>query len=79
MHNKVKKKQLEELKEHKEQARLEKIQQKLKVKEKIEKKKKAAGELKEPPLKVIINLLGGLKLEVKRIHFRYEDDYFQGH
>ena len=30
-------------------------------------------------MKIIINLLGGLKLEVKRIHFRYEDDYFQHH
>lgn len=26
---------------------------------------------------MIINLLGGLKLEIKRLHFRYEDDYFQ--
>ena len=24
-------------------------------------------------------MLGGLKIEVKRIHFRYEDDYFQHH
>lgn len=30
-------------------------------------------------MKIIINLLGGLKLEVKRVHFRYEDDYFQHH
>lgn len=30
-------------------------------------------------MKIIISLLGGLKLEVKRIHFRYEDDYFQHH
>jgi hypothetical protein len=30
-------------------------------------------------MKIIINLLGGLKLEVKRIHLRYEDDYFQHH
>ncbi len=24
-----------------------------------------------------MKLVGGLKLEVKRIHFRYEDDFFQ--
>lgn len=30
-------------------------------------------------MKVIANLLGGLKLEIKRVHFRYEDDYFQHH
>jgi hypothetical protein len=30
-------------------------------------------------MKIIINLLGGLKLEIKRIHFRYEDDYFNHH
>lgn len=51
---------------------------------KLEKqKKKAAGkkkkDFKEPPMKIIINLLGGLKLEIKRVHFRYEDDYFQHH
>ena len=40
---------------------------------------KKPKELKEPPMKVIVNLLGGLKLEIKRVHFRYEDDYFQHH
>lgn len=40
-------------------------------------RKKKAGEFKEPPMNVIINLFGGLKLEIKRIHFRFEDDYFQ--
>ena len=25
----------------------------------------------------IINFLGGFKIEFKRIHIRYEDDYFQ--
>jgi len=25
----------------------------------------------------IMNFIGGLKLEFKRIHIRYEDDYFQ--
>lgn len=33
--------------------------------------------MKEPPLNIIISLLGGLKLDIKRIHIRYEDDYFQ--
>lgn len=27
----------------------------------------------------VINFLGGFKLEVKRIHIRYEDDFFQHH
>ena len=30
-------------------------------------------------MQMIANLLGGLKLEIKRVHFRYEDDYFQHH
>ena len=48
-----------------------------KLKKKIEKdKKKKKGDFKEPPMNVIINALGGVKLEIKRIHFRYEDDYF---
>lgn len=63
----------------KEHAKANKEKQRAKMKEKIAKKKKEAGELKEPPMKMIINLLGGLKLEIKRIHFRYEDDYFQHH
>jgi hypothetical protein len=52
---------------------------KKKVEESKEKKeKKAAGELKEPPMMdTIINFLGGFKIEFKRIHIRYEDDYFQ--
>jgi hypothetical protein len=45
----------------------------------VEESKKKEKDLKEPPMSIIINLLGGLKLEVKRIHFRYEDDYFQHH
>ena len=28
-------------------------------------------------MNIAISLFGGLKLEIKRIHFRYEDDYFQ--
>jgi Vacuolar sorting-associated protein 13, N-terminal len=27
----------------------------------------------------IMNFLGGFKIEFKRIHIRYEDDYFQHH
>ena len=52
---------------------------KVKIEETKEKKqKKASGELKEPPMMdTIKNFLGGLKLEFKRIHIRYEDDYFQ--
>lgn len=30
-------------------------------------------------MNIIINALGGVKLEINRIHFRYEDDYFQHH
>jgi hypothetical protein len=33
--------------------------------------------LKESYLNIAFSLFGGLKLEVKRVHFRYEDDYFQ--
>ena len=59
-------------KQHRQEERKKK---QAKQKEKAKKKK----ELKEPPMKVIVNLLGGLKLEIKRVHFRYEDDYFQHH
>lgn len=30
-------------------------------------------------MSLVINILGGLKLEIKRVHFRYEDDYFTHH
>lgn len=43
---------------------------------KAKNKEQKTKEFKEPPMKIIINLLGGLKLEIKRVHFRYEDDYF---
>lgn len=60
-------------------ANIEELKQKIEeAKEK--KEKKASGELKEPPMMdTIINFLGGFKLEFKRIHIRYEDDYFQHH
>lgn len=45
---------------------------------KDKKQKKASGELSEPPfMDTLMNFLGGVKLEIKRIHIRYEDDYFQ--
>ena len=43
---------------------------------KAKNKEQKPKDFKEPPMKIIINLLGGLKLEIKRVHFRYEDDYF---
>jgi hypothetical protein len=36
-------------------------------------KKKAGG---EPPLNLLISLIGNVKFSIKRIHFRIEDDYF---
>lgn len=77
MHEKVKQKLLEEKEAEKEQAKIEKQKKAEKLKKKLEEsKKKKAGDFKEPPMSIIINLLGGLKLEIKRLHFRYEDDYF---
>jgi hypothetical protein len=66
------------MKEDKIKAKEEKEKKKLeKLKEKKEKKgSKLEKEFKEPPLNIIISLLGGLKLEIKRIHIRYEDDYY---
>ena len=32
--------------------------------------------MKESYLNLAFSLFGGLKIEVKRIHIRYEDDYF---
>lgn len=52
---------------------------KQKIEEVKEKKEQAkSGELKEPPfIDFLMNFIGGFKLEFKRIHIRYEDDYFQ--
>ena len=42
-----------------------------------EEEKKGEAEFKEVKgLKWIIKLAGGLKVDIKRIHIRYEDDYF---
>jgi hypothetical protein len=50
---------------------------KQRVEETKQKKKDSDGGVKEPPfMDFIMNFLGGLKIEVKRIHIRYEDDYF---
>lgn len=68
-----------------EKRRLEKLAKieelKLQLEEtKDKKEKKESGELKEPPMMdTIMNFLGGFKIEFKRIHIRYEDDYFQHH
>ena len=46
-----------------------------KIEEKVSKKDEQ--EFKEVKgLKWIIKLAGGLKIDIKRIHIRYEDDYF---
>ena len=71
------------MEQQKRQKELEKAKERDEKKKKADKAKKKAGakkkDFKEPPMKIIINLLGGLKLEIKRVHFRYEDDYFQHH
>ena len=33
--------------------------------------------MKDSYLNFAISLFGGLKLEIKKLHLRYEDDYFQ--
>lgn len=83
MHQKAKK-ELQRVKdEEREKKRLEKAANIEELKQKIEEskdkqEKKASGELKEPPfMDTLMNFLGGVKLEIKRIHIRYEDDYFQ--
>ena len=77
---KVKQKREEEReaeKEKQKEKRAQEKEEKAKKKQKAEDKKK---EMKEPKfLSYIISLAGGLKLEIKRLHFRYEDDYFQHH
>ena len=83
MHQRFKKDQEARKEVEKEKRREEKAKENEELKEKIEetkekKEKKASGELKEPPMMdTIMNFLGGFKLELKRIHIRYEDDYFQ--
>ncbi len=76
MYQKVVQKQKEEDEKKHEERNKERRQKAEEKRKKLEKKAKGGGEFKEPPMTIIINLLGGLKLEVKRIHFRYEDDYF---
>ena len=55
------------------------------MKEREEKAKKKAEDAKlaskkksssEPPLNLLITLVGNLKFSIKRIHFRIEDDYY---
>jgi hypothetical protein len=83
MHQRFKKDQEVRKEAEREKRREEKAKKNEELKEKIEeskekKEKKASGELKEPPMMdTIMNFLGGFKLELKRIHIRYEDDYFQ--
>ena len=40
-------------------------------------KKKSGGG--EPPINLLISLIGNVKFVIKRIHFRIEDDYFNHH
>jgi Vacuolar sorting-associated protein 13, N-terminal len=85
MHQRVKKEQEAAKEIERERRRIERAKKNEELKEKIEEtkekqEKKASGELKEPPMMdTIMNFLGGFKLELKRIHIRYEDDYFQHH
>jgi len=37
------------------------------------KEKKKSG---DPPINLLITLIGNVKIEIKNIHIRYEDDYF---
>ena len=80
MHQRVqiKRQQLEEELEQKKQE--EYIKKKLATANKKssnnKQKKVKETSLKESYLNFGFSLLGGLKLEVKKIHFRYEDDYF---
>lgn len=85
MHQRAKRDQQKQKEVDKERVRQEKVKKNEELKQKIEeakekKKAKASGDLKEPPMMdTIMNFLGGVKLELKRIHIRYEDDYFQHH
>ena len=74
--------QKEERKEQLEKKKQEKEKKEAEERKKREKeaKDKKSEEIKEVKgLSWIISLVGGLKVDIKRIHFRYEDDYFQHH
>ena len=80
MHLKAKKAQDKAKEEELDKKREERAQRNEELKKRVEetKEKKKKGDLKEPPfMDTIMNFLGGFKIEVKRIHIRYEDDYFQ--
>lgn len=80
MHQRVLHKRKEDKKREKSPSKEDIAEQQKKKAEKLKKRaeQEKKGEFKEVKgISWIISLLGGLKLEVKRIHFRYEDDYFQ--
>ena len=82
MHQRAKK-ELQRLKEgQRDQRRAAQARKMEEMKAKVQeakeaKQKKASGEIKEPPfMDTLMSFLGGVKIEVRRLHVRYEDDYF---
>lgn len=78
MHKMVQEARAKEKEENRERDEEEAKADLEKKKKKAEKAKKEKDkDFKLPPLlDYILKLTGGLKLEIKRLHFRYEDDFF---
>lgn len=83
MHQKAKKELLrlkEAQKDLRRAAQAKKLEEMKQMVQEAKQKKASGGELKEPPfMDTLMSFLGGVKIEVKRVHLRYEDDYFQHH
>ncbi len=79
MHKRVyEQRKIDEVESRKKRQEKETKRSKKKPEEKP-KPKKAKGDKKDPPVNLLITLLGNIKMEIKRIHIRFEDDYFQHH
>lgn len=76
-HKKVYSEREKEKEERKEKTMKEREERARKKAEEAKKpKKKKASSSSEPPINLLISLIGNLKFSIKRIHFRIEDDYF---
>jgi hypothetical protein len=85
MHQKAKRVLLRLKEAQKDKRRADRAKKMEELRQKVQeakeaKQKKASGEIKEPPfMDTLMSFLGGVKIEVRRLHVRYEDDYFQHH
>lgn len=76
MHLKVMEQWQREADEQKTKDGIVKDERNKKREQKKKTKEYKKSKIKEPLIHLLIKLAGGVKLDIKRVHFRYEDDYF---